>query len=224
MVVVVGCDVSAGTGATPTCLCGWNAKTAEKVFEYANAHIDPKRAGVLAVALCLMFKTESGRPAKLIWETPGPGLAFGGAVIEAGFRNIYYRTSEPPVSMKHEVSDRPGWQNTSQAQEHLLQEYCSALSTGQCTNHSELALLECLAFEYSPQGKVVHSESESENDPSGARMHHGDRVIADALAWKLAKGLGTSPNRKEPRRPLHPTDLAWRRKHWEDKWREEECA
>jgi hypothetical protein len=41
-----------------------------------------------------------------------------------------------------------------------------------------------LEYVHDPQGGVMHARSRSKVDPSGARENHGDRVIADALAWK----------------------------------------
>ena len=34
-------------------------------------------------------------------------------------------------------------------------------------------------------GGIGHSHSRNSNDPTKARENHGDRVIADAVAWKV---------------------------------------
>ena len=41
-----------------------------------------------------------------------------------------------------------------------------------------------------------HAEIDSEADESGARINHGDQVIADALAWKMAKLLSPEQAQK----------------------------
>jgi hypothetical protein len=49
---------------------------------------------------------------------------------------------------------------------------------------------------------VEHIASLSSADPSGARANHGDRVIAEALCWKLLKEPRTAsafePKNAEP--------------------------
>jgi hypothetical protein len=207
---VIGCDIAAGTGATPSCLSILNARTGEKVGEYTNRHIDPKDFGLVAVALCWLFQDEEGNPARLIWEMQGPGLSFASKVLEVGFRNIYYRTAEMPHSMEQKVSERPGWVPTPETKRILLEDYRSALALREFVNRSEEALKETLAFKFTPRGDVEHGKIEGGNDPTAARANHGDHVIADALAWKEARGKQVQQKEEELERPPVGS-LRWRR-------------
>jgi len=180
---VVACDVSEGTGASNSALVVWDNRTMEKVAEYLDPHIDPGIFGKFAVAVCRWFSGEDREDgAFLIWEANGPGRSFGKAVIEAGHRNLFYRTEEQRLVRKG--SDFPGWFSTPEAKKSLLTEYRRAIHEDLLVNRSSSALLECKEYIFTAGGAVVHARSQRTIDPSGARESHGDVVIADALAAK----------------------------------------
>ncbi len=208
MLVVVGADLGRGTGASPSCLSGINVRTGEKVFEWVDAHTDVQKVAYVACALCWMFQSDMGMPAKMIWEKQGPGANFGKKVEELGFRNFYMTEDDNPVGASK--APKPGWQSSAEKNDALLEDYRSALALRQMTNRSEVALRECLDFKYDKSGHMVHSRLLSLDDPSGARTNHGDRVVADALAWKLANGQQvTTAKAREPE--ILEGSLAWRR-------------
>jgi hypothetical protein len=213
----VGSDVSAGTGATPSVLHGGDAALRQQVFEYVNPHIDPKDLAKVAVALCWLFADEHGEGAKLCWEQQGPGLLFGKTVLELGYRNIYYRSGEQPQTMKVETSERPGWVPNNETITLLLGGYRSALFNREYVVRSEPALRECLDFKYDGRGGIVHAQIESSNDPSGARVNHGDRVVAGGLCLKMAKSRGIMQEPEDEAETAGPLSLAWRRKQAEQK-------
>jgi hypothetical protein len=210
---VIGADIAAGTGATPSVLSVANAETGEKVAEYANALMDAKTLGLLAVALGRLFVSERGEAARLIWEHHGPGVLFGGMVLEKQYPNAYMRTQELPKSIAGKVTDRPGWVSNAEEIETLLSEYRYALATRKFINRSRAALEECLDFRYNSRGQVEHAEIEGKkDDPTGARRNHSDRAMADALAWMEAKKAWTAPQQKQERQAVHdPRTLAGRR-------------
>lgn len=204
--VDLGCDISAGTGASNSAISGISRVNFEKVLEYANPNIRPEAFGRLAVAVANWLGG-----AKMIWEQNGPGRQFGDAVIDGGYRNVFYRTDEEKVSKL--MSDKPGWVPTPGNKLAVLGEYRRALELGVLTNHSELSLRDSLEYVYLPTGVVEHSKSQSSSDPTGARSNHGDRTIADALAWKLAKGKTPASKRKPPPPVAFPKlSPEWRRK------------
>lgn len=205
-----GCDVAAGTGATPSCGSGVECQYGTKVVEYVNSTVDPKDFACVMTALCWLFKSHEGVPAMLCWEIPGPGLVFGKEVLTLGFRHVYYRSPEISESVGQKESDRPGWLNTVRTAEMLLSDYRTALATRRFINYSPEALKECLMFEYNGRSEIVHSQIELKDDPSGSRANHGDRVIADALANRMAEGKGIRDLALEEA-PLPPSSLAWRR-------------
>jgi hypothetical protein len=150
----------------------------------------------------------------------GPGTPFGKRVIELGFRNVYYRKNEQTISAKAQI-DVPGWFPSGDNRRTLLEEYRAALSSRQFMNRSIEALEECLSFVFTARGTVEHDgDPESfdtvtgKPDPSGAGVNHGDRVIADALAWKMCAGRGTIRKAKETNE-VKVGSLAWRRERKE---------
>ena len=207
----VGADLSVGQGRTPSCLSVVNMRTGEKIMEYANAWIDPKAMAHFAVAVCRLFANEDGVGAKLIWECQGPGAPFGVQVVELGYRNLYYRTNDLKPFAR-QANDTPGWYPSPSQIVLLIEDYRAALTSRFFMNFSEDALNTCLAFKYDARGKPVHGHESSPNDPSGAYMNHGDMVVADALAWKLAKAEQRPMKQKEAQEVPEGSFL-WRRNY-----------
>lgn len=217
----VGADIAEGMGASPSVLSFADAKKGEKVACYLNANIKPYELARIAHALCWWFQDEDGRGAKISWELPGPGRDFGDVLTnELAYTNVYFR-EQSAGSMWAKESDKPGWVNNNQSKLFLVKQYEAALYSMQFINRCELALEECLAFKYKPDGFIEHSGEKSPKDPSGARVNHGDRVIADAQAWMLCKGMAKAEKQKEEQ-TAKPGSLAWRRMYHENLKRLEE--
>ena len=178
---VFGIDVSFGVGATPSTMCGFNCNTGEKVLEWANANVQPEEFAVFAVALCKLFADEPGNPAYMIWEWVGPGSTFGTKVKELRF----HRVKDPD---KPSVNSQAGFDPRGQAKEVLITQYRAALKNSQFINHSELALNECLLYSRADNGKIVNLRKKGIKGESGE--NHGDRAMADALSWHMARFLG----------------------------------
>ena len=189
-----GADVAVGTGATNSSFSAVDKKTGEKVLEYTNPRIDPSRFAVVVVALSRWLNE-----AFLTWESNGPGRIFGNRVMEVGYRNVYYRRNEQSLSRKQ--TDTPGWASTADNKRALLGEYRRALGAGDFINHSQMAVEECRYYVYSATGSVDHSGAVGSADPTKARDNHGDRVIADALAWKGVKDRPEIEDRPEMKEP-----------------------
>ena len=174
---VVAVDASAGTGASNSVISIWDAKSSEKVAQYVDPHIKPERLAKLAIAICKWFWD-----AYLIWETNGSGRAFGDAVVEWGYGRFYKRPSKTETG---ETGANAGWAPTRDNKYQLLSHYRGALADRTVCNRSEQALLETLEYLFLGNNWVEHSALSDNEDPSGARDQHGDRVIADALAVKV---------------------------------------
>jgi len=205
-----GCDISAGTGATPSCLSIIDASSRSKVLEYADANIDPGDFANFVVALCRLFRSMDNIPAKLTWEhAGGVGSLFGKRVLALGYQNIMFRTVEDGIAIS--TATRPGFMPTDASKRVLLEEYRQAIQTGKLLNPSRQALEDCLSFAYGPRGEVEATRKATNNDPSGGGINHADLVIADALAWKMAvqvsSGLANFVDAKED---VKIGSLAWR--------------
>ena len=200
--VVLGVDISAGTGSSNSAICAWDTITKEKIAEFVDPFTRPEALAYYAVALAKWLGH-----AKIIWEQNGPGRQFGSRVLELKYNNIYLRSQDTTIEKK--VTTIPGWAPTRESKLLLLGNYRDAIESESCANRSKIALEETLEYVYVTSGGVEHSRAKNKSDPSGAGASHGDRVIADALAWKCIEGYGKS--KKEPELPKAPYgSLQWR--------------
>lgn len=204
-----GIDVSAGQGATPSCLTMSHGETGSKILEFCDANIEPRPFAVLAVALCRLF-----HGAKLAWENRGPGTTFGKvAFTELRYVNVYYRTDELDFTREKRDFTKPGWAPESGNKRRLLEEYRTGLSTGQFTNKSVRSFDELRAFSYDQRGNVVHGKEKKSSDPSGANENHADLVISDALSYKMVKDICKHLVAAEM--VALPNSVAWRHREYE---------
>jgi hypothetical protein len=208
MKIVIGVDVSAGTGASNSTIMGYDIKTCAKAFEYANPYIRPEGLALQAVALAKW----SGN-AFIIWERNGPGRQTGAKIVELGYGNIYYQRQEEAIS--HNVSKIPGWASTRESKLSLISEYRNRIERNTVANYSRTAIQECLEYIYTQDGGVTHSRATSKKDPTGAKANHGDRVIADALAIKGFEERKFSPEEASAPEAAYGS-LAWRNKMREE--------
>ena len=215
--VIMSADVAMGTGASNSCLVAYDSVTREKVLEYASPYIRPEHFAVLTVAFAKWFKgiidlsgydVETHKTPRLIWESNGPGRQYGAKVLELGFNNIYLRTND--ISITHKVSDIPGFPPTKESKVMVLGEYRAAVEGQQIINRSKTALEETLEYVFLPNGGVAHAKASDKLDPSGAAANHGDRVMADAMAWKMFNVRTIMKTKEEPEVPVGC--MAWRRK------------
>jgi hypothetical protein len=210
---VGGVDVSTGTGATPSVMTIANAHTGEKVLEYTRYDLSPDEFAVVCVQLCCLFRDEDGEPTFMAWECPGPGTNFGKKVLDLRYRNVYMHEYEG--RLKGQPATTFGWHSSVEGKRDMLLDYATALKKRQFLNRSREALEECLLFKYDAVGAVVYagkgSKKHGSRRPSGVGVNHGDHVIADALAWKLAKRLYRGPKEVVEKREAQVGSLAWRR-------------
>lgn len=208
---VVAADVSVGTGASNSVIGVADRKTKELVAEFVSPLIQPHELGQMGVALAKWFKGTDPEGAYMIWESNGPGRIFGNQVIDAGYRNVYYR--EPENRLSRKPSDFPGWVATKESKYALHGEYRRALATRTFINRSQASIDECRMYVFNPNGQVLHATSANTEDPSGARDNHADRVTVAAL---LVRGLKHNPVReKKVEQVIPPHCYHTRRKEWE---------
>lgn len=203
---VLGVDISAGMGATNSCITIGDEKTNEQVGQFACPRISPSALAVYAVALCRWLKGPDGRGAHLIWEAPGPGMEFRDRVLDLGYRNIYYRKQEDQISKK--ITTAPGWWPTKNTKNSLLGAYRRALVGNKYHVKSKPELEECRHYVFSG-GWVTHSGAINTDDESGARENHGDRPTSSALCWKGMNENSAPEESEEAEIPVG--SFAWRR-------------
>jgi hypothetical protein len=207
----IGCDLSMGVGSTNSSLSVLNARLGEKVAEWSGPFMPPKQLAHIAVALCRFFLDFDGNGAEIVWEKQGPGETFGNEIIRLGYGRCWNpRGGRDALTAEGPPSDKPGWTNTSARLGHLLWHYYDSLKDGSFVNYSKIALEECLNFRVMPDGEIQHGQYVSINDPTGARVNHADRVVADALACLIARGLQYREAPKEQQEVPYGS-LAWKR-------------
>lgn len=178
---IVAADIAAGTGASNSAISIGSAVTGQKVAEYANPNIAPSDLALEAVAAARLFRNTGEEPAKLIWESNGPGQVFGRTVGGLGFKKIYYRSDDKSGTR----TDIAGWHSTVEEKLTLYTEYRKQLKSRYFINPSWEAIRELREIIYFPNGSVGHVKTNNSTDPSGARSNHADRCTADALLSKM---------------------------------------
>ena len=209
---IIGCDVSAGTGASNSCCSVVDRDTGEKVGVWKGSHTLPHPFAELSMALAKWLNN-----AYLIWDASGPtGGVFTKQVIKHGYSNIYYRRNEKKIGRP--VSDEPGIFLNPGIKGVTFRDYRAALADHTFINRSEEGMDECLQFICKPDDTIEHSASMNavkEGNPDNARSAHGDETVADVLA---NVGLVERQSEKKPEVTEAPVgSLAWRMKQKRDR-------
>jgi hypothetical protein len=187
---VVANDVCSGIGGSDTsnsAITVFNRRTGEKVAAFASPLVKPYELAEVAIALCRWFCNYRGDPAFLIWEANGYGEEFRTRVERSTFQNYYRRTPKgSPLHSRH--SDKAGYWTYKRS--YLLGPYREALFEGYFDNPEMEAVEELRQYQMGADGEPFHVGSENKEDTAGAKGAHGDRVIADALAWEASIRFG----------------------------------
>jgi len=206
---VIGCDVATGVGgeqSSNSVACVLDRHTGEKVAEFASTTLAPHEFANYVIALRKFFSGPSGE-AFVGWEANGAGGQFGKHFMQISPGRVYYRANESIVSGKR--TRNPGWWSSKDTKRLLLGEYAKALEAKQFINRSRVALEEALHYVYLPSGAIEHDRAQATLDPTAAGENHGDRVIADALAWRLVRDQPAFS--REPSTATAPYgSMAWR--------------
>lgn len=224
----IGADISSGQGASNSVLSVGMPRVGEKIAEFASPNILPEEFGRYSAYIHKLFYE-----AYMIWESNGPGRAYGVKLLQYGCNLFYHRQDDP--SIKHKVSDVPGWASNAERKTALLSAYRDAQYKGWFTNRSHQAIVECRQYVNLPDNRVEHAGAADSIDPTGAGKGHGDRVIADALLYKAFSEItgGTIENASEEsiiEQKVPPNSMAARKQiheklaedesEWKEKWTE----
>jgi hypothetical protein len=193
---VIGVDICTGSG-----VCGSNSHISvgdallrSKVAGFTVNNMGPHAFAeyVFAVGKYFNFPT-------VIFEGSGPGESFAPRLRELGYPSIYWMTKT-----NGKRPEKPGFFHNGDSKRELLEEYGRALTMREFTNHDETAVNECQMFQFTETGTIEHVESSASADPSGAKKNHGDRVMADAMCWKVLRKMVNV----EPKEIIHGNSLA----------------
>jgi hypothetical protein len=219
---IVACDIAAGgggDGSSNSSITVLNRRTGKKVMGFASPAILPYELANLAIALCRWFVDYKGDPAFLVWEANGPGgKEFKVQVERSSFYNYYRR--KPKDAMLHaRDTGKPGY--WTQKRSDLLGPYRQALLEGNFDNPDRDAIDELRQYERGQDGEPFHVAEKNKKDASGAGAAHGDRVIADAVAWIASLEFGDQCGSLQKRKNVNVMNVrecdvsrnsfAWRR-------------
>jgi hypothetical protein len=213
-----GCDISQGTGATPSSLSIGDVDRRQKVLELCRSDLDPREFAALVVAICRAFATVDGTPALLCFESAGSvGGAFEKRCIELRFFRLWERATSTKFLSTSGVR-RYGWMPTGNEKDLLLLEYHLALKRREYYNPSKSALKQCLNFRVNKRGRIEHPREVPAPEGYESRFVHGDIVMADALLCKMFTHVGGAAEPLRETAPVNecdPMDLNWRRRYAE---------
>lgn len=193
---VVGCDIGAGAGSSVSSAAVIDLCTGEYVAEWACSRTNPESFARIVTAL-RRWLSYRGTPAHVIWEINGPcGTGFGAVLMEIDPRNVYYRTggkySRNPGLLA------PGFHSSLTTKAALFTDLRDAVASGRLAIPSAVTVGEMRNYRYGRMGEPVHDGSATE-DPTSSKESHGDRVVAAALAWHVARD---AVRNDEPRRDV----------------------
>lgn len=199
----IGVDLGYGVGSSNTVFSVMNADTRVYIAKFVSPSVTPEEAAVLAGMLSIWIGGRT-RSASICPESNGPGEVF----IKHARRlhlNLYQEVSAPSDA-DNTTPDRFGWRSGPTSKEILLGDYRSAMASGRVVNPCGKSLSECLTYRVDEKGRVVSQYEWAGDDATeGARVPHGDRVIADALAWLGCQQIGRL---KPPEMPVIPGTLS----------------
>ena len=200
---VAGADIATGTpdsqgrGYSNSVLVIYDLVNAQKVLEYATSSLLPFEFASASVALMRWFSTEKAEDVYLAWEANGPGKEYGPMVQRYGWESFYFRKAEQRLGQPPTLE--PGWWSASGTKAALLGQYRAALKQGTIKNWSLASLQECRGYIRGPGQEIIVKVTGAARDKLTTRKPHGDRVMADALAW-LAMGDRVATVKDEPRK------------------------
>lgn len=165
---VVSVDCSAGSGMSNTAFKIGDAKRGVIFGAVTDNRLGPVDAARLAVSICSWLDD-----CLLIYESGGSGSSFGDAVAELGYTNIY----------KVKGAKEGGVKMSRPRKRQLMDAYKYAVERKLCIQYDPIDFEEMLGWRLDDDGVDFdgHIQSEPEN--------HGDRNIAAALFWWVAKDV-----------------------------------
>jgi len=171
-------DLSQGRGSSNTAVAVMDRETGEFVAEFVDPHTSPFD---VAEEICLAGRTvwrgQNGE-AFLGWEVNGPGEAFYQDVQRQNYSYIYYRRQ---LGKRTDRRTRDyGWRSDRRSKRILLSGLSREINASDITICSREGMGEMLDYVFFADGSIGPGHLQDET--TGARESHGDRVIAYAGA------------------------------------------
>lgn len=174
----VGIDIGGGTGGSYTAnsvASVLNKMTGEQVAEWSSNLAEPRRFGIICVALCRWFYD-----AVMIPEANFSGGFMKVVEDEMCYPKLWQR--ETQISGLKRLTKKTGfWMANDDTKLALFEGMVAAIAMGTYIPRSKEMLEECGQYEWK-NGKIVHVGSTKSEDEGAKGKSHSDRVIAAALS------------------------------------------
>lgn len=191
----LGADISMGTGASNSSICGLDTETGEQILEWTSATADPaeftRQAAMLGIwiigrpsAADESLMDEIGAPvyreAILGWENNGGGGQIFTRQIQAlHYENLYRDVIRGKTT--RQKTESLGWNNNRASNLDQLGWLRTALGSSACIVRSPETVTELGKYVWFKSGNV--GPAALENEKADAHATHGDRARALAVAW-----------------------------------------
>lgn len=201
---LIGVDVSAGTGASNSCLSIWDVNAREKLASLVDRNLRPERFAEVAYAVGKWF-----HDAEIIAEGQGHGQPFHARLLEIGYHRVYWMTDR-----KGKRLEDPGVHFDRALKKWVLDDYYRCLIDGELVCRDMDSVREGTGFQLTQDGRAEHIESLMADMPAASGTNHGDRWMADCVAWH---GLRRYAPAKRLLTPIEERPAFWRPSEEEDR-------
>src|SRR3990167_2201799 len=152
-----------------------------------------------------LIKDGKGTRPLLCWEMQGSQAFAKRVQDELHYSPVYVRRDEDILGKPRDSKGRAGFNAMPKNILTILEEYRDLLYDQRIVNRSREAVDETLNFVYTSNSVEYRAKGKAglQVRDSGAKLHHGDIVMADALAVKMLKemGHGTADKSREKKIP-----------------------
>lgn len=183
---VIGCDISLGTGNSNSVAAILDVNTGSVVGLWVDAKTPPEEFADVVRALAIWCGGKAGEAFVIFENNGGHATNFARRLKVQGQTRIYTQRTEDAKTKR--VQNKLGWRSNPNTKSDMLGELGVALSEGLKKSpnfhfiriHDHDVLSELRGYVYYENGDI--GASEEQDQTTGARKRHGDRVIAVGLA------------------------------------------
>jgi hypothetical protein len=211
---IVGADIGFGTGASNSVAEVIDCNTGENIGEYVSADKTPEEFADTVVALCKWIGGGTNEAFLIFENNGGQGSNFSKRVVDKGLVLIYTQKTE--LNKSRRSLNKYGWHSGRTEKEFVLSKLQAALKESLktvkdnvfVTIRNEEIINELDNYIFYESGEV--DSSEIQDQTTGARKRHGDRIIGLALAVLALQDQGKMERIQESNVPWN--SYAWRQR------------
>lgn len=168
--------MSHGVGGSNSVFAVMDVESGEFIAEFADPYTSTYDLADEIVLSARTVFSNNGVPCFVGWESNGPGADFYRDFWRHDFGAVFFQRA---VGTKREKRSKVyGWQSTRKTKRILLSGLSRAIQRGEVVIHSEAGLKEMTTYVFFETGEI--GPAVLEDELTGAREQHGDRVVAYA--------------------------------------------